>query len=66
MAVSDAYVRVNCEGFDCMEEEEIELTALARNAYDMRNVAAELKRMDWTIGDDFSVPLCPECSAPPD
>ena len=46
---SDAYIRVTCD--KCGNEEEVELTALARNSYDERDVDAKLKRLGWCVTD---------------
>ena len=55
---SDAYITVTCDKCGC--EEQIQLTALARNAYDERNVDGELRRMGWTIDD--GIDLCEDCA----
>lgn len=58
---SDAYVRVECDicnDFDMAEE--IELCALAQNAYDMRNVDGDLKRRGWKV--ESGKDICPNCA----
>jgi hypothetical protein len=41
-------------------EEEVELTTLARGAFDERNVDSQLEQLGWTIeaGED----ICPVCT----
>jgi len=50
--ISDAYVRVECDQGGCVEFTEIQLTSLARGAYDKRNVKRELERMGWVVDGD--------------
>jgi hypothetical protein len=60
--ISDAFVRIECDGKGCRESDEIQLTALARSgSYDDRNVAREIKRMGWhELPDDRH--LCESCA----
>jgi hypothetical protein len=45
----------------CGESEEFELTALARSAYDLRDLERQLKRAGWVVCGDLDI--CPECVA---
>lgn len=57
---SDAYVRVECDKCDDPGmAEEIELCALVRNSYDMRNVDGALKQRGWKVEDGKDI--CPNC-----
>ena len=49
LMTTDAYIRVICDG--CFDEEEIQITAVARG-WDNRNVEGDIKRLGWkTVGD---------------
>lgn len=51
MSRSDAFITVYCDGKGCDREEEVQLTAIAGNAWDERYVAAELRRAGWVVSD---------------
>ncbi|OFW47574.1 MAG: hypothetical protein A2163_00700 [Actinobacteria bacterium RBG_13_35_12] len=44
----------------CKEELNMELTPLARGAYDERDIDQQLKRYGWVITDEEDI--CPECT----
>lgn len=51
MSISDAYIIITCD--KCGQEEPYELTALARNGWDARNITDEfLSRRGWVVRDD--------------
>lgn len=56
---SDAFIRVTCDNCTSYHTE-VQLTALSRNEWDERYVAAALKREGWTIQDGKE--LCENCS----
>ena len=56
MGISDAYVMVVCD--ECPNCEEIPLTALAKGAYDMRNVTSAIERLGWKV--DGEIITCPD------
>ncbi len=54
---SDAYIDVTCDG--CHHVEQVQLTSIARNGWDERNVPAYLKNIGWSVLDDKH--YCEEC-----
>lgn len=61
MSLSDAFVRVECDGAGCRESDEIPLTALAgRGQYDMRNVQKQIDKYWVTEGGRH---YCESCQA---
>lgn len=65
MSLSDAYIRVMCD--KCKYEEEMELTAIACNGWDARNLDGELMSWGWkTRGDEHICDSCLEDEDTPD
>jgi len=59
MTILDPTVRVMCD--KCEEEEEFEMTVLARGNFDMRDLDKSLLRMGWRIVGDQH--FCPDCES---
>ena len=57
MARSYAYINVMCD--KCQYLEEVELTAIACNGWDERNVKAVLRNRGWLVEDDQEI--CESC-----
>ena len=63
MSRDSATVKVWCDGKECKECEEIELTALARyGSWDERNVNRELEDMGWYVDEENDIYYCPDCA----
>jgi hypothetical protein len=60
--ISDAYVRVTCNG--CETEEEIPLTATAKG-YDDRNLKRDIEKLGWKMVGE-NVHHCADCLTPGD
>ena len=59
MSISDAYVRVDCDG-GCGQAMEIELTSIARSGWDERDLPKALERAGWLYRRDEGQ-FCEEC-----
>jgi hypothetical protein len=57
--LSEPVVFIKCDF--CSVTEEVTLTALARGAYDERNVRSTLEEWGWTLSD-LNEDMCPDCS----
>jgi len=61
MSRGSGYITVECDGKDCHEEIDCELTSLASGGWDERNIDTRLARYGWTKDGDKD--LCEECSS---
>lgn len=53
---SDAFITVTCDR--CGDEEDVQLTAIARGGYDERYVDSQLRQLGWRIDSED---ICPDC-----
>lgn len=49
MGVSHPTVEVHCDEKDCQCVETIELTSIARNGFDLRNLEDEIESRGWKV-----------------
>ena len=63
MSISDAYMRVECDGPGCQDSEDVPLAVLGARgrSWDDRYVKSHMERLGWTMADDRDGALCPEC-----
>jgi len=59
MSVDDPKVIVHCDKEGCFYSEFYELTAIAYNSFDLRDLEAELESTGWELKDDRHI--CETC-----
>lgn len=57
MGIQEPRIEVICDG--CNEAQDFELTKLAGDGWDARNLQRKLARYGWRVNGDITI--CPEC-----